>query len=86
MRYYRKAESAAQKILAAFQTGNLPKALAPMFVRRRDDVPCRSWSWSNQCGASIRGRPPGLDRNPSLRRLGDVYHATPRTIPPNGVA
>jgi hypothetical protein len=55
MRYYRKAESAAQKILAAFQTGNLPKALAPMFVRRRDDVPCRSWSWSNQLLVALAG-------------------------------
>ena len=47
-RFFRQAESAAARILEAFQAGNLPKALAPMFVRRKDNVPCRAWSWSNQ--------------------------------------
>jgi hypothetical protein len=47
-RFYRQAESAATRILEAFQSGNVPKALAPIFVRRKDDVPCGAWSWSNQ--------------------------------------
>ncbi len=55
MKYYRKAESAAQRILQAFQDGDLPRALAPVFVNRKDDVPCRSWSWSNQLLAAIFG-------------------------------
>jgi len=48
MRFYRKAESAATSILEAFRSGNLPQALAPVFIRRQDNVPCREWSWSNQ--------------------------------------
>ena len=36
MQFYRKAESAATRILEAFQSGNLPKALAPVFVNRKD--------------------------------------------------
>ncbi len=55
MRFYRKAEAAAQQILQAFQSGDLPKAIAPVFVNRKDDVPCRSWSWSNQLLAAIAG-------------------------------
>ena len=50
-----KAESAANRILEAFQSGNLPKALAPVFIRRKDNVPCRSWSWSNQLLTALAG-------------------------------
>lgn len=53
--YQRKAADAAGKILEAFRAGNLPKALAPMFVKRRDNVPCRAWSWSNQLLAALAG-------------------------------
>ena len=42
-RFYRKAEDAATRIVEAFRSGDLPKALAPVFVRRREDVPCRAW-------------------------------------------
>jgi len=55
MQFYRKAESAASQILEAFQTGNLPQALAPIFIRRKDNVPCRAWSWSNQLLAALNG-------------------------------
>ena len=55
MKFYRKAESAATLILEAFRSGNLPKALAPVFVNRKDDVPCRRWSWSNQLLAALSG-------------------------------
>ncbi len=55
MRFYRKAESAATAILAAFEGGDLPKALAPIFVNRKDNVPCRAWSWSNQLLTAILG-------------------------------
>ena len=54
-RFYRKAEEAASRIVEAFRAGNLPKALAPVFVRRRDDVPCRAWSWSNQLLTALSG-------------------------------
>ncbi|NQU20174.1 MAG: antirestriction protein [Candidatus Nealsonbacteria bacterium] len=55
MQFYRKAESAATLILEAFRSGNLPKALAPIFVNRKDDTPCRRWSWSNQLLAALAG-------------------------------
>lgn len=48
MKYYGKSEDAAMKILKLFESGNVPKAIAPIFVRRHDNLPCRSWSWSNR--------------------------------------
>ncbi|MCP4896091.1 MAG: ArdC family protein [bacterium] len=50
-----KAEQAAQRILDVFRSGNLPQALAPIFINRRDNVPCRSWSWSNQLLTALAG-------------------------------
>ena len=55
MKFYRKAESAATQILDAFQSGNLPQALTPLFIHRKDNVPCRAWSWSNQLLAALHG-------------------------------
>lgn len=55
MKFYAKAEAAAKQILDAFQAGNLPKALAPIFVNRKDGTPCRSWSWSNQLLVALHG-------------------------------
>ena len=55
-RFYGKAESAANQILKAFENpSQLPKALAPVFIRRKDNVPCRQWSWSNQLLTAING-------------------------------
>ena len=48
MKFYGKAESAAKQIVAAFESGNLPAALAPIFIRRKDDRPSTQWSWGNQ--------------------------------------
>jgi hypothetical protein len=55
MQYSGKAVEVASKIIEAFQSGNLPKALAPIFIRRKDGVPCRSWSWGNQLLCVIYG-------------------------------
>jgi hypothetical protein len=55
MQYSGKAMDVAAKIIEAFQSGNLPKALAPIFIRRKDGVPCRSWSWGNQLMCVIYG-------------------------------
>jgi hypothetical protein len=55
MQYSGKAMDVASKIIEAFQSGNLPKALAPIFIRRKDGVPCRSWSWGNQLLCVIYG-------------------------------
>ena len=55
-KFYGKAESAANTILNAFKNPNsLPAALAPIFINRHDDVPCRQWSWSNQMITAIHG-------------------------------
>jgi len=53
--YYGKAESAAGRILELFRSGNVPEALAPIFIRRNDNVPCRAWSWSNQLLVALAG-------------------------------
>lgn len=55
IKYHGRAEEAAQRILLAFERGNLPKALAPVFINRTDNVPCRAWSWSNQLLAALCG-------------------------------
>ncbi len=48
MKYYGKAEQVAQGLLGMFENGDVPGALARVFIRSKDDVPCRSWSWTNQ--------------------------------------
>jgi len=55
MRYFGKAEAVAQKIFDAFRSGSIPKALAPVFVHRKDGVPCRAWSWGNQLLCILNG-------------------------------
>src|SRR6185369_740681 len=55
MRFYGTAERAASDILDAFKAGNLPTALAPLFIRRKDDRPSSRWSWGNQLIAAIHG-------------------------------
>ncbi len=56
MNFYGRAEQAAGEILKAFQDPNsLPAPLANLFIRRQDDVPCRSWSWRNQLLVALRG-------------------------------
>lgn len=54
--YGKKAEEAANVIVAAFQKPeSLPKPLAQVFIRRKDNVPCRSWSWRNQLIVALHG-------------------------------
>jgi hypothetical protein len=48
MNYHGRAQETADRIVEAFRSGNVAKAIAPIFVRRKDSVPCRSWSWGNQ--------------------------------------
>jgi hypothetical protein len=56
MKFYGKAEEAANDILDAFKNPHsLPKPLATMFIKRKDGVPSRSWSWRNQLIALLRG-------------------------------
>jgi len=56
MNYLGKAEEAAKAIVKAFENpSDLPEPLAHIFFRRRDDLPCRRWSWRNQMLVAIRG-------------------------------
>ncbi len=54
-KFYGKAEEAANLIVDSFRSGNLPQALAPVFIRRDDDIPCRQWSWNNQLLTALAG-------------------------------
>jgi hypothetical protein len=56
MRFYGKAEESANTILETFRNPNsLPKPLAQVFIRRKDNVPCRAWSWRNQLLVALQG-------------------------------
>ena len=66
--YFGKAESAAQRILELFRSGNIPQSLAPIFIRRKDDLPCRKWSWSNQLLTALAG----FDDARGFRQWGQV--------------
>jgi len=56
MKFYGHAEQVGQRIVEAFRhPETLPSALAPIFIHRKDDVPCRKWSWHNQLVAALCG-------------------------------
>ncbi|MCX5758752.1 MAG: M48 family peptidase, partial [Candidatus Hydrogenedentes bacterium] len=56
MKFYGHAQEGGQRIVEAFQhPDTLPQALAPIFIHRKDDVPCRKWSWHNQLIAALCG-------------------------------
>ncbi len=54
-RQTQRVENATRSIVDRFQRGDLPAALAPIFIHRTDDIPCRRWSWSNQILTAIAG-------------------------------
>lgn len=54
-KYYGQAEVVAQKVVDAFKAGNLPQALAPLFVKRNDNLPSYKWSWANRLIAAMAG-------------------------------
>jgi hypothetical protein len=43
-----RAAGIAQEILTAFEAGELPKALAKLFIHRNVEVPSRHWTWTNR--------------------------------------
>ncbi len=54
--YGKHTEEVAQRIVDAFRNPEqLPAALAPIFIHRKDDVPCRKWSWHNQLITVLSG-------------------------------
>ena len=56
MKLYGYAQSVSQRIVDTFkQPELLPTALAPIFIHRKDDIPCRKWSWHNQLIAALSG-------------------------------
>ena len=55
MKFYRKAQVAAETVVNAFETGRIPSALAQVFITREDDSPCRKWSWRNQLLVALAG-------------------------------
>lgn len=56
MKMFGHAEQVGQRIVEAFRNPErLPAALAPIFIRRKDEVPCRKWSWHNQLIAALCG-------------------------------
>ena len=49
-------EDVANRILGSFQNPeSLPQALSLMFIHRKDEVPCRNWSWHNQLLVAMCG-------------------------------
>ena len=54
-KYYGKAEGAAKRIIALFESGKVPEVLRQVFIHRDDDAPCRDWSWCNQLLVALAG-------------------------------
>lgn len=54
-RQTQRVENATRAIVERFENGDLPAALAPIFITRSADIPCRRWSWSNQVLTAIAG-------------------------------
>ena len=50
-----RVSAIANDILAAFEFGELPKALANLFIHRKIKVPSRHWTWTNRLVALRRG-------------------------------
>ena len=56
MKFYGQAEAVASRILSAFESGELPKALAQVFIMaKNDEIPCHRWSWSNRLMVALMG-------------------------------
>lgn len=53
MKFYGRAEEVGQRIIEAFQSGNVPKPLAQVFIQR--NVPMQNWSYLNQFSCLIMG-------------------------------
>ena len=55
MKYYGKSKEVCENILNQFKNGNIPETMKQVFVNRTDDIPCQSWSFSNQFITAIYG-------------------------------
>jgi len=54
MKYYGKAQQTAQRIVDAFERGDIPAALAARWIRNQE-TPCSKWSISNQILTALAG-------------------------------
>ena len=54
MQFYGKAETVATRIIEAFERGDVPKALAPIFIKRAGRH-CDTYSWCNQLIVALSG-------------------------------
>lgn len=50
-----RVSAIAHDVLAAFESGELPQALAQLFIHRKVEVPSRLWTWTNRLIALRRG-------------------------------
>jgi hypothetical protein len=50
-----KSEQVADLMLKNFETGDIPKALAQVFVKRNDTIPSAQWSWRNRLIMALSG-------------------------------
>ena len=50
-----RVSAIAQDILTAFESGELPRALAQLFIHRKVEVPSRHWTWTNRLVAIRKG-------------------------------
>lgn len=48
MRSKERVRGIAHEILAAFESGELPKELAKLFISRNIEVPSKHWTWTNR--------------------------------------
>jgi len=55
IKFYGKSQEVAEQIIKQFESGDLPKALAQVFVNRSDNIPSSAWSWRNQFITAIHG-------------------------------
>jgi N-terminal domain of anti-restriction factor ArdC len=50
-----RVSTIANDILTAFESGELPRALAQLFIHRKVEVPSRHWTWTNRLVAIRKG-------------------------------
>lgn len=55
MKYTDKAKKVAEGILDAFERGDIPQALARVFLYRDADFPATKWSWRNRLAVALFG-------------------------------
>lgn len=55
IKFYGKSNEVADEIIKQFETGNMEKALANIFISRSDHIPSSAWSWNNRFIMAIRG-------------------------------